>query len=451
MKVSFDGACREVTGSCILIESERTKFLVDCGMFQGSSYSKNLDDFSFNPKEIDFVLLTHAHLDHCGRLPKLFAEGFRGRVYSTTPTRDLTEIILLDALKVAQIEGRPFCAPFCTESDISSSMGFFTCLNYGEEKSINEKVRIRMRNSGHILGSSIFEVWINDQGKEKKLVFSGDIGNPPAPIVNDPEFISGADVVFVESTYGDKLHEPKEKGIELLKQKIKETIKKGGVLMIPVFALERTQELLYILNDFIENKKVSDILVFLDSPLAIKATGIYKQYSDLYDKEAKELIFKGDNIFNFKGLEVIRNEAQTGRVDKATPPKIIMAGSGMFEGGKIKSYLKKYLGNSANTLLIISFQPEGSLGRKLSQGEKVVEVDGLKMKVRADVATILSFSSHGDRVMLFNWIEAINKPYPKKIFIVHGEEESSKSLAQSLEGISKGDIVVPFYKEIYEI
>lgn len=451
MKISFNGACREVTGSCILIEFGETKFLVDCGMFQGNSSNKNLEDFSFNPEEIDFVLLTHAHLDHCGRLPKLFAEGFCGRVYSTAPTRDLAEIILLDALRIAQIEGRPFCAPLFTESDILSLRGFFTCLKYGEEKSINEKVRIRMRDSGHILGSSIFEVWINDQGKEKKLVFSGDLGNPPAPIVNDPEFISGADVVFVESTYGDRLHESKEQGIEILRQTIQETIKKGGVLMIPVFALERTQELLYTLNDFIENGKIGDISVFLDSPLAIKATGIYKQYADFYDKESKELISKGDDLFDFKGLEVIKNDAQAGKVDKTMPPKIILAGSGMFEGGKIKSYLKKYLGNSANTLLIISFQPKESLGYNLLQGEKFIEIDKAKIKVKAETKSIFAFSSHGDRTFLANWIEAINKPFPKKIFIIHGEEESSESFAQSLEKTSKGDLIVPKYKEIYEV
>ncbi len=451
MKVSFNGACREVTGSCILIESQGAKFLVDCGMFQGSDHNRNLEDFSFDPKEIDFVLLTHAHLDHCGRLPKLFADGFNGRIYSTAPTRDLSEIIILDALKVAQIEGYPFCAPFFTEEDVHSLMSSFTCLNYGEEKNINENVRIRTRDSGHILGSSIFEVWVKENRQEKKLVFSGDLGNPPAPIVNDPEFISGADVVFVESTYGDKLHEPKEKGIEVLKDKIKSTIQKEGVLMIPIFALERTQEILYLLNDFIENKKISNVSVFLDSPLAIKATGIYKQYVDFYDKESKELISKGDDLFDFEGLEVIKNEAQAGRVDKAKPPKIILAGSGMFEGGKIKSYLKKYLGSPLNTLLIVSFQPKGSLGSQLTQGEKFVEVDNAKLKVQADVASIFSFSSHGDRALLFNWIEAIKNPYPRKIFVVHGEEESSLSLAQALKGASRGDAIVPFYGQVYEI
>lgn len=221
--------------------------------------------------------------------------------------------------------------------------------------------------------------------------------------------------------------------------------------MIPIFALERTQELLYLLNDFIENKKISDISVFLDSPLAIKATGIYKQYSNFYDKESKDLIFKGDDLFDFEGLEMIKNEAQAGRVDKANPPKIILAGSGMFEGGKIKSYLKKYLGSPLNTLLIVSFQPEGSLGKRLSQGEKFVEVDNVRLKVQADVISILSFSSHGDRSLLFNWIEAIKNPYPKKIFVVHGEEESSLSLAQALRGASKGDAVVPNYRVVYEM
>jgi metallo-beta-lactamase family protein len=357
----------------------------------------------------------------------------------------------LDALKVAQIEGRPFCDPFCTEANIYSLTKSFTCLNYGEEKSINENVRIRMRDSGHILGSSIFEVWVREGEQEKKLVFSGDLGNPPAPIVNDPDFISGADVVFVESTYGDKLHEPKEKGIAVFKEKIEEVIEKEGVLMIPIFALERTQEILYLLNDFIENKKISNVSVFLDSPLAIKATGIYKQYVDFYDKESKDLISKGDDLFDFEGLEIIKNEAQAGRVDKAKTPKIILAGSGMFEGGKIKSYLKKYLGSPLNTLLIVSFQPEGSLGKRLSEGEKNVEVDGVHLKVQASVATILSFSSHGDRSLLFNWIEAINNPYPKKVFIVHGEEKSSLSLAQALGGATKGDTVVPFYGKTYDL
>jgi len=451
MKISFHGACREVTGSCILIESEETKFLVDCGMFQGAEHEKNSEDFSFDPKDIDFILLTHAHLDHCGRLPKLYMDGFRGRIYSTAPTRDLAEIILLDALKVSREEGVPFVAPLCVEGDIFSMMKFFTCLDYGEEKKINDSVRLRIRDAGHILGSAIFEVWLKEGEKEKKLVFSGDLGNPPAPIIKDPEYMSGADVVFVESTYGDRLHESKEKGKEVLKRKIEEIVEKQGVLMIPVFALERTQELLYTLNDWVENKKIPYIPVFLDSPLAVKATGIYKNYADFYDKEAKALIEKGDDLFNFKGLLMIGNSSQAGVAERAIPPKIILAGSGMFEGGRIKSYLKRYLGDAANTLLIISYQTEGSLGRRLISGEKFVEIEGKKIQVKADVSSILSFSSHGDQLMLLNWVEAIRNPKPKKVFVIHGDENAGQSLARILKGVVKSDIIVPLYGNIYEV
>lgn len=451
MKISFHGACREVTGSCILVESGETKFLVDCGMFQSEDEGKNSVDFSFDPKDIDFVLLTHAHLDHCGRLPKLYMDGFRGRIYSTAPTRDLSEIIMLDALKISREEGKVFCAPLCTEGDIFSLMKFFTCFGYGEEREINGSVRIRMRDAGHILGSTSFEVWIKEGDKEKKLVFSGDLGNPPARIVRDPELLSGADVVFIESTYGNRLHEPKEKGREILRRKIEEAIERQGVLIIPVFALERTQELLYELNDFVENKKIPYIPVFLDSPLAVKATGIYRSYPGFYDEEAKALIKGGDDLFDFKGLLMINNRSQSGVALRAIPPKIILAGSGMFEGGRIKGYLKEYLGDPSNTLLIISYQPENSLGSRLIRGEREVEIEGKRIKVRAEISSILSFSSHADQLTLLNWADAIKNPKPKKIFIVHGDEEAGRSLSAVLKGVIKSDVIVPFYGDEYEV
>jgi metallo-beta-lactamase family protein len=451
MKISFHGACREVTGSCILIELEGVKFLVDCGMFQGEKAEKNQKDFSFNPKDIDFVLLTHAHLDHCGRLPKLFMDGFRGRIYSTAPTRDLAEIILLDALKVSRDEGKVFVAPFCTEGDIFELIKFFTCLAYEKENKINDNVKIKLRDAGHILGSTSFEVLLEENGKEKKLVFSGDLGNSPAPIIRDPELISGADIVFIESTYGNRIHESKEKGKEALKKKIEEVIEKQGTLMIPVFAMERTQELLYELNNWVESQEIPYVPVFLDSPLAIKATGIYRNYVDFYDKEAKDLIRKGDDLFDFKGLFMINNISQAGVAEKAIPPKIILAGSGMFQGGKIKSYLKRYLGDSANTLLIISYQSEGSLGRRLINKEKSVEIDGKIIHVRADVSAIFSFSSHADQLALLNWIDAIKNPKPKKVFVVHGEESAGQSLATILKSTTKSDIIVPVYGNKYDI
>ena len=438
MKISFFGACREVTGSCVLIETGETKFLVDCGMFQGRSYYKNLDDFPFNPEDIDFVLLTHAHLDHCGRLPKIFMDGFRGRIYSTKPTRDLAEIILLDALNIAKIEKKPFVHPLCREEDIRSLIDFFTCLSYGEERDINSNIRIRLRDAGHILGSSIFEVWVREDGVTKKMVFSGDLGNRPNPIVNDPEFIDNSDILFVESTYGNRLHESKEEGEKVLIQKIRETIDKKGILMIPVFALERTQEILYRLNNFFETENIKGVSVFLDSPLASKATQIYKKYPEFYDEEAKDLIKSGDEIFDFNGLTIIRNNSS--KVLESGNPKIILAGSGMFEGGKIGRYLKKYLGNPLANLLIVSFQVDGSIGRKMINGDKVIKIDGKKVDIRADISTIFSFSSHADYAMLLEWTKKMS---PKKTFVVHGEEDASIYFANSIGGI------VPKYNFVY--
>jgi len=438
MKISFHGACKEVTGSCILIETGSTKFLVDCGMFQGKSYYKNIEDFSFNPEDIDFVLLTHAHLDHCGRLPKIFMEGFRGRIYSTAPTRDLAEIILLDALNISRIEKKPFVHPLCQEGDIRHLMKFFTCLNYGKKRKINDDIEVRLKDAGHILGSAIFEVWIKEDGITKKLVFSGDLGNMPSPIVEDPEFVDGADLLFIESTYGNRLHESKEMGDAILIKEVKNTIAKKGTLMIPVFALERTQEILYRLNSFFEKEKIEGVNVFLDSPLAQKATNIYKRYIDFFDKEARDLMIKGDDIFDFKGFEMIKGETE--KVLNASTPKIILAGSGMFEGGKIGTYLKKYLSNPLATLLIVSFQVDGSLGKKIINGERKIKVDNKKIEINAKISTIFSFSSHSDHGMLFDWVTRAN---PKKIFVVHGEKDASTSLAESINGI------VPEYNTIY--
>lgn len=448
MKISFHGACREVTGSCILIESGETKFLVDCGMFQGlDSHSKNFESFGFDPKSIDFVLLTHSHLDHSGRLPKLYKDGFRGRVYSTAPTKDLTQLILLDAAHIAEEEE---LVPLYTEKDVYPLMNFFSILEYGKEKKINEDVRVVARDAGHILGSAVYEVWIMDNGKGKKMVFSGDLGNPPANIIRDPEIISGADILVIESTYGDRLHESKDKGKEFLKQKILETISKKGVLIMPILAVERVQEIIYDLNTWIENKQIPLVPIFLDSPLAIKATAVYEDYIDFYDEESKKLVESGDDLFDFDGLYFTRSQEDSSKIDNVKPPKIIMAGSGMFEGGRINHYLKKYLGGSNNSILIVSYQPEESLGKKMMNGLRFVELDGEKIEVRASISSILSFSSHADQEQLISWVEKISNPRPKRIFIAHGEEDASNSLSVILRKNFPGTMV-PVQKESYEI
>jgi metallo-beta-lactamase family protein len=448
MKISFHGACREVTGSCILVESEDVNFLIDCGMFQGmDSHAKNLSSFGFDPKAIDFVLLTHSHLDHCGRLPKLYKEGFRGRIYSTAPTKDLTELVLLDAARIAEEEQLD---PLYTEKDIYPLMNFFTILKYGEERKINEKVRVVPRDAGHILGSVIYEVWVKDEGKEKKLVFSGDLGNSPAPIIRDPEVISGADALFIESTYGDRLHESRDDGKDILKKSIEDVVNKKGVLMIPILAIERAQEIIYELNSWAEKKEIPFVPMFLDSPLAIKATAIYEKYYDFFDEEAKGLVEKGDDLFDFDGLYFTRTREESNKAMEINPPKVIMAGSGMFDGGRINGYLKRYLGGSDNNLLIVSYQPPESLGRRLMEGDRFVEIEEKRIDVKANISSILSFSSHADQLQLVNWAEKINSPKPRKVFIVHGEEQAGISLSVLLGKIVP-QTVVPSYGEKYEI
>lgn len=437
-----------MTGSCILIQSEETKFLVDCGMFQGRNSEKgNFADFGFDPRAIDFVLLTHSHLDHSGRLPKLYKEGFRGRVYCTAPTRDLTQLILLDAAHIAEEEE---VVPLYTEKEVYPLMNFFEVLRYGEARQINENVRVIARDAGHVLGSAIYEVWVKEQGKEKKIVFSGDLGNPPANIINDPEDVSGADILVVESTYGDRLHESKEGGREFLKQTIRETIDKKGVLLIPILAVERTQEIIYELNAWAESREIPLVPIFLDSPLAIKATAVYEDYVDFYDEESKRRVESGDDLFDFDGLYFTRNQEDSNKIDQVPNPKVIMAGSGMFEGGRIDRYLKKYLGDSNNTLLITSYQPQESLGRKMMNGSRLIEIDGEKIEIKANISSILSFSSHADQEQLTTWVEKINSPKPKRIFIAHGEEDASNSLAVILRKFSPGTLV-PVKGEIYEV
>lgn len=432
MKISFHGAAGEVTGSCIYIETEKTKFIVDCGMFQGSRYAReeNFEPWAFRPDELDFVLLTHAHVDHCGRLPKLSKDGFKGKIYCTSATRDLSEIILLDSAKVIKEEAMKHGQPsLFKEQDVFDLLPQFWGLNYGEKMRLAEDVEICFRDAGHILGSSIIEAWIQDGDKTKKIVFSGDLGNPPAPLVRDTEFIDEADFVVIESTYGGRIHEPAELRSDLLRRLILETIGQGGVLMIPTFALERTQEILYELDHLSDSRQIPKVPVFIDSPLAIKALDIYKHYENLFDDEARKRLAEGDDIFRFEGLELTATSEQSKKINHIPPPKVIIAGSGMSNGGRILFHLKLYLPGAKNHLLIISYQAEGSLGRELRDGAKIVEIDEEKVGVKAKVTAIGSYSSHADQPKLLHWLKMINKTKPQKVFINHGENDSAMSLA----------------------
>lgn len=450
MKISFHGACREVTGSCYFLEAKNYKFLVDCGIFQGENFvsDKNLDPFAFYPKTIDYVFLTHAHLDHCGRLAKLYKDGFRGEVYCTDATKELTELMLLDAARIMARESRQnWEKPLYEETDVLELMKLFKTLDYNKQLKIRPDLKIRLKDAGHILGSAIFEIWAED----KKLVFSGDLGNSPTPILNDTQLVSGADYVFIESTYAGRTHESREEGLALLHKAILDSIGKKGTLMIPIFALEKVQEILYELNYLAENKKIPYVPIFLDSPLSIEAVKIYKDYVRMYNKASQALVKSGDDLFNFPGLVYTRLSQESKKINTTEGPKVILAGSGMLNGGRMPYHLKFNLGHSQNHLLIISYQVPGSLGRSILDGAKSVMIDNLRIPVKAKVSAIGAFSSHADHNDLMHWLRAIKTPKPKKVFVMHGEEEGSFVLGHDIKKKLKINFEVPEYNQSYEL
>ncbi len=453
MKISFHGACREVTGSCVLIETNKVKFLLDCGMFQGEHFaqSRNFDDFSFDPKSIDFVLLSHAHIDHCGRIPKLYKDGFRGKVYCTSATKDLTALMLEDSSRIINRESSEIGRdPFYSEEDAALSIKLFHDLPYNEEIIIANGVRVRLKNSGHILGSCFFEIWIKEGNIEKKLVYSGDLGNSPARIIRDLENTDGADIVFIESTYAGLVHESRDDGIKMIRKAIIESVESKGVLMIPIFALEKVQEILYELNDLVENKKIPYVPIFLDSPLAIKATEIYRDYEYLYDKDSLKLISMGDDLFDFPGLEFTLSADDSRKINNIPAPKVVLAGSGMCNGGRIHYHLKFNLADENSQVLLVAYQVHGTLGRKILDGHKTVKIDHQNIPVKAKVSVINSYSAHADHVALINWLRKIKKPRPKYVFVMHGEEEANNILAQDISNKIKTKPIVPEFGQVYE-
>ncbi|MFA5047634.1 MAG: MBL fold metallo-hydrolase [Patescibacteria group bacterium] len=454
MKLSFHGACQQVTGSCTLVETSTTKFLVDCGMFQGSRFAEedNFKIFAFDPKLVAFVILTHAHVDHCARLPKLYQDGFRGRIYCTPATRDLTEIILLDAAKVMKEEARKNNHPILfNDDDVYGVMALFWPVEYHQKEKVTPEITVCFNDAGHILGSVIAEIWVIENSVTKKIVFSGDLGNPPAPLMRDTEFISGADFVVVESTYGGRIHEAAELRVQLLREAIMNSIGRGGVLMIPVFALERIQEVLYELHYLSQTHQIPQVPVFVDSPLAIEAVDIYKKYAKYYDDEAKERINSGEDLFKFPGLEYANSVEESKKINHVPSPKVVLAGSGMMNGGRILYHLKNYLPDARNHVLIISFQAEGSLGRRLRDGEKQIKIDKEPVTVKAQVSAIGSYSSHADQPKLLHWLKQISSPRPQKIFINHGEPKSSIMLADGVKQKLKIEAIVVQPQKTYEI
>lgn len=448
MKLVFWGAARTVTGANFLIETEKSKILVDCGMFQGSRFAEeqNYSDFPYDPKSIDAVLVTHAHVDHIGRIPKLYKHGFGGKIYATTPTIDLARVSLNDSAGLIKEEAQELgVEPFFSEADVQALEPLFSGVKYGEELQITDDIKVKFRDAGHILGSAIIEVWADG----KKLVFSGDLGNPPTPLLKPTEFIDEADYVVIESTYGNRIHEDFKERKDVLEDQIEYVGKSGGVLMIPVFALERTQELLFELNELVENKRIPQMPIFIDSPLAIAATEVYKKYENYFNKEAAYLIASGDELFKWPGLKFTKTVEESKAINDVLPPKVIVAGSGMSNGGRIRHHERRYLSDPNSCLLIIGYQVTGSLGRLLLDGAQEVKMFGEKIPVRARIKAIGGYSAHADQEKLIDWISRIKNV--RKTFVVQGEEESATTLASIIQDHLAVHASVPMLGESFEL
>jgi metallo-beta-lactamase family protein len=457
MEISFLGACGTVTGSMYLITTDKKrKILVDSGIFQGEWEDLNHSSFPFDPYEIDYVILTHAHLDHIGRLPKLVKEGFEGKILGTPATLDLARIILMDAAKLQSEEfetqkkrndrkGIETREPLYTLEDAIATMSYFKPISgYDKEIEILEGVTITWRDAGHILGSAFLEMTIDGH----KLVFSGDLGNRNKPIIRDPESIKMKDseLIVVESTYGSRLHKSIEESKEELLNALKETLPKGNVV-IPSFAIERAQDLLYYIREFKEEGLLSkDVKVFLDSPLAISATNIFRAHKECFDDEARELLKQKRDLFSFPNLFFTRSKEASMEINNIKSGAIIIAGSGMCTGGRIKHHLKHNLWREECAVIFVGYQAAGTLGRRIVDGEEEVEIYGETVKVNAKIYTINGFSAHADQQEILDWVSSVDKN--TKVVVTHGEEVERDALAEKLKELGFNEILKPKLKDV---
>jgi metallo-beta-lactamase family protein len=397
---------------------------------QGSKVSEdeNRAPFEYDPATIDLLFVTHAHLDHVGRIPFLVKSGFKGKIYSTPPTKDLAKLMMEDGFHLMEKEAKhENKEPLYGSEDIKRADALWETLPYHQEMPLADALSVRLLDAGHILGSAMYEFTYNS----KKILFSGDLGNSPAPLLRDTEYLSDIDYLLIESVYGDRIHEKREERKALLEDAIEETIKKKGVLLIPAFSLERTQELLFELNDLVEHNRIPQVPVFLDSPLAIKATAVYKKYESYFNTDAQAIIKSGDDVFKFPMLKFTEDAEDSKAILNVPAPKVIIAGSGMSNGGRILHHEKNYLSDPNSTLLLVGYQAVGTPGRLMQEGAKSVRIMGEEVQLRARVVNIHGYSAHRDTDGLFDFVEFM-KDKVQKVFVVMGEPKASAFLAQRL-------------------
>jgi metallo-beta-lactamase family protein len=461
MKLTFLGAAREVTGSCYLMETDQCRFLIDCGMVQGGRDAplRNHQPFAFDPRSIDFVLLTHAHIDHSGLLPKLALQGFNGPIYTTNASADLLGVMLPDSGHIQESEAeraqrrhRPHALPpIYTVQDAKDSLELLSPQAYDERFSPHAGVSCCFRDAGHILGSAIIEIWITEGEKTQKIVASGDLGQPGRPILRDPTRIADADVLLIESTYGDRNHKDLPATLDELAEVVETTLhRRKGNVIVPAFAVGRTQELIYHLHQLTEQGRLKNLEIFVDSPMAVAVTKITQKHFELFDAEAHRISQWHAQAKNIPKMHFVADVAASMALNQVRAGAIIISASGMCDAGRIKHHLRHNLGRPECSVLITGYQAGGTLGRRLVDGEKVVRIFGEEVAVRASIHTLGGFSAHADLQALMAWAGGFEKP-PGRTFVVHGEVAAANNLAQQLRSQKNWTVDVPEIGQSYEL
>lgn len=454
MKLNFLGANRQVTGSRYLLDTGNLKLMIDCGMFQERHMlSRNWDDPPVDPKSIDYLLLTHAHLDHTGLVPRLVSQGFDGSIIATEPSVELAKIIMSDSARIQQEDvkykkkrhqkenrqSKHPLVPLYTVEDADKAAGLFTGVSYDQRIELGDDVYVTYREAGHILGSASLVI----EAHGKRIVFSGDVGQTNKPLIRDPAAIEGGDYVVLESTYGDRSHKDETDVVDQLCDIVNRTIKRGGNVVIPTFAVERAQELVYHLSRLAHGDRIPDVPVFLDSPMAVDVTEVFRRHRDYMDAQTNALFESGQPPLRFPGLKLVRAVEDSIAINQLREPCIIMSSSGMCTGGRIKHHLKRNIGRAESTLVFVGYQAVGTLGRIILDGKDRVRIHGQYWPVNAEIAQIYGFSAHGDREDLLNWLANIDPP-PKRVFLTHGDEDAALTLQKKIEQAQ-----VPHYGDEY--
>ncbi len=466
MQLQFWGAARTVTGSMHLLKVNGKNILLDCGLFQGrraESYERNLN-FPFPPDEIDALVLSHAHIDHSGNLPNLVKQGFRGPILCTSATRDLCAAMLMDSARLQEQDvayvnkkgerrGEPPVEPLYTEADAAACLGHFVSTSYWRSQEIAPGVRLTFLDAGHMLGSAIVALDITEGGATRKLVFSGDVGRRGMAILRDPEFVDSADFLIVESTYGNRDHEPVEQARQKLRDLVTQTYRRGGKLLIPAFAVGRTQEVVYALHQLSDAHKIARLPIYVDSPLAIDVTQAYRLHPDCYDEETRRFMAADEHHspFGFDHLTYVREAEASKQLNFLREPAVIIAASGMCEGGRILHHLKNNIDDPQTCILFVGFQAENTLGRRIRDGEKEVKIFGEPYQVQAQVEVIDGFSAHADCSGLREWAGHFDKDRLQHIFLVHGELDAATALSQHLEADGRRQVAIPERGQAFDL